>query len=101
MNPGLDVVRPSYRNLRRGRQMLEPGTVYEMKLENLITSNVFLKGHRMRLQISATFTPNFSRNLQNGKSEANSAEMSKAKIRIFHDTAHPSQVALPVIPAAK
>ena len=101
MSPGLDVLRASYRNLRRGRQLLEPGTVYELKLENLITSNVFLKGHRMRLQISATFTPNFSRNLQNGKSEANSAEMSKAKIRIFHDTAHPSQVALPVIPAAK
>ena len=101
MSPGLDVLRASYRDLRRGRQLLEPGTVYELKLENLITSNVFLKAHRIRLQISATFTPNFSRNLQSGKSEANSAEMSKAKIRIFHDTAHPSQVALPVIPLAR
>ncbi len=101
MSPGLDVLRASYRDLRRGRQVLEPGTVYELKLENLITSDVFLKGHRIRLQISATFTPNFSRNLQTGKSEADSSEMSKAKIRIFHDTAHPSQVALPVIPAAK
>jgi putative CocE/NonD family hydrolase len=92
MSPGLDVLRASYRDLSQGRQLLEPGTVYELKLENLITSNVFLKGHRIRLQISATFTPNFSRNLQTGKSEANSAEISKAKIRIFHDTAHPSQV---------
>jgi len=101
MSPGLDVLRASYRDLRLGRQLLEPGTVYELKLENLITSNVFLEGHRIRFQISATFTPNFSRNLQNGKSEASSAEISKAKIRIFHDKAHPSQVALPVIPVAK
>jgi putative CocE/NonD family hydrolase len=98
MSPGLDVLRASYRDLSRGRQLLSPGKIYELKLENLITSNVFLQGHRIRLQISASFTPNFSRNLQSGKSEANSAEMKKAHIRVFHDTAYPSQVVLPVIP---
>jgi putative CocE/NonD family hydrolase len=98
MSPGLDVLRASYRDLSRGRQLLSPGKIYELKLENLITSNVFLQRHRIRLQISASFTPNFSRNLQSGKSEVNSAEMKKANVRVFHDTAHPSQVVLPVIP---
>jgi putative CocE/NonD family hydrolase len=98
MSPGLDVLRASYRDLGRGRQLLSPGKIYELKLENLITSNVFLQGHRIRLQISATFTPNFSRNLQSGKSEVNSAETKTAHIHLFHDTAHPSQVVLPVIP---
>lgn len=98
MSPGLDVVRASYRDLGRGRQLLSPGKIYELKLENLITSNVFLQKHRIRLQISATFTPNFSRNLQSGKSEVNSAETKTAHIHLFHDTAHPSQVVLPVIP---
>ena len=88
----------SYRDLRRGRQLLKPGTVYELKLENLITSNVFLKGHRIRLQISASFTPNFSRNLQTGTWEVNSGVMRKAAIRILHDASHPSQIVLPVIP---
>jgi len=97
MSPGLDVVRASYRDLDRGPQLLVPGKIYELKLENLITSNVFLQGHRIRLQISASFTPNFSRNLQSGKSEVNSAEMKKANIRLFHDRAHPSQVVLPVV----
>jgi putative CocE/NonD family hydrolase len=101
MSPGLDVLRASYRDLSRGRQLLSPGTIYEVKLENLITSNVFLQGHRIRLQISASFTPNFSRNLQSGKSEVNSAETKKARIRVFHDVSHPSQVVLPVIPITR
>ncbi len=97
MSPGLDVLRASYRDLSRGRQLLSPGAIYELRLENLITSNVFLQGHRIRLQISTSFTPNFSRNLQSGKSEVNSAEMKRAHVRVFHDITHPSQVVLPVI----
>ena len=101
MNPGLDVQRASYRDLSRGRQLLSPGQIYELKLENLITSNMFLQGHRIRLQISASFTPNFSRNLQSGKSEMSSVEMNRAHVRIFHDSTHPSQVVLPVIPLVR
>jgi uncharacterized protein len=101
MSPGLDVLRASYRDLSRSWQLLSPGEIYELKLENLITSNAFLQGHRIRLQISASFTPNFSRNLQTGNSEANSAEMKKAHIRVFHDITHPSQVVLPVIPVVR
>jgi len=96
MSPGLDVQRASYRDLKRGRQWLSPGEIYELKLEKLITSNVFLQGHRIRLQISGSFTPNFSRNLQNGQSEVTSAEMRKANIRVFHDASHPSRILLPV-----
>ncbi len=101
MTPGLDVLRASYRDLSRGRQLLSPGKIYELKLENLITSNVFPQGHRIRLQISASFTPNFSRNLQSGESEVNSAEMKRAHIRVFHATTHPSQVVLPVVPVVR
>jgi hypothetical protein len=98
MSPGLDVQRASYRDLKRGRQLLTPGQVYELNLNNLITSNVFHKGHRVRVQISATFFPNFSRNLQTGELEANSAKMQPANIRIFHDPKHPSRIILPVVP---
>ena len=101
MSPGLDVLRASYRDLSRGRQLLSPGRVYQLNLDNLITSNVFLQGHRIRLQVSATFTPNFSRNLQTGQSEATQAEIRKATIRVFHDKAHASQIVLPVIPTSQ
>jgi hypothetical protein len=100
MSPGLDVLRASYRDLARGRQWLDPEKVYELNLDRLITSNVFLKGHRVRVQISGSFYPNFSRNLQTGKLEVESAEMKKTQIRVYHDADHPSQVVLPVVARA-
>jgi predicted acyl esterase len=100
MSPGLDVLRASYRNLARRRQWLEPGKIYELDLPNLITSNVFLKGHRARVQISGSFFPNFSRNLQSGKSEVDNAEGKKARIRVYHDAEHPSRILLPLIESA-
>jgi predicted acyl esterase len=58
-----------------------------------------LKGHRIRVQICASFHPNFSRNLQSGRSETDSAVMKKGRIRVYHDAAHPSQMLLPLIGA--
>jgi len=97
MSPGLDVVRASYRDLEKGRQLLEPGTVYRLDFENLLTSNVFRKGHRVRIQISTAFSPHFSRNLHTGKLEIDSAEARAAKIDIHHDRQHPSAIVLSVI----
>jgi uncharacterized protein len=97
MSPGLDVLRASYRNQKKGRQLLAPNRVYELHLDNLITSNVFRKDHRIRIQISATFFPNFSRNLQSGELENSSAKMQKANISIYTDRRRPSRIILPVV----
>jgi putative CocE/NonD family hydrolase len=97
MSPGLDVLRASYRDLKQGRQLPSPGQIYELHLKNLITSNVFLRGHRIRVQISGSFFPNFSRNLQTGESEATAAKTQKATISIYADRGHPSRVILPVV----
>ncbi len=59
MSPGLDALRASYRDLKQGHQPLTPGQVYELQLDHLITSNVFQKGHRLRVQISPSLFPNF------------------------------------------
>ena len=97
MSPGLDAVRASYRDLSKGRQLLTPQRVYEIPLDNLVTSNLFRRGHRVRIQISATFFPNFSRNLHTGDLETVSARRQRATIRVYHDRAHPSQVSLHVV----
>jgi uncharacterized protein len=96
MTPGLDVQRLSYRDVSKGRQLLNPGEKYEVKLNHLITSNVFLKGHKIRVQISGSFFPNFSRNPQNGDLEATSSVLQKAKITIYADKEHASHIVLPV-----
>jgi putative CocE/NonD family hydrolase len=106
MSPGLEVLRASYRNLappagkRRGRKraLLVPGRVYKLRLANPVTSNVFKMGHRIRVQISTSFFPHFSRNLHTGDLEAVSSAMRKARIRVHHDWRRPSRVILPVIP---
>jgi len=96
MSPGLDAVRASYRDLSRGRQLLDPGTIYEIRLDHLVTANVFQKGHRIRVQVSSTFFPNFSRNLHTGELETVSARMKRATISVHHDREHPSQISLHV-----
>ena len=97
MNPGLDVLRASYRDVGKGRQLLTPNKIYELHLDNLITSNTFKKGHRIRVQVSGSFAPNFSRNLQTGKPETTSAETTKATITVYADRKHASHVVLPIV----
>jgi uncharacterized protein len=97
MSPGLDVQRASYRKLQRGRQWLTPEKIYRIDLNNLITSNTFLRGHQIRAQVMASFFPNFSRNLQSGESEVNSAVTRPATIKVYSDAEHPSRVVLPVV----
>jgi uncharacterized protein len=94
MSPGLDAVRASYRDLSRGRQLLEPGTIYEVRLDHLVTANVFQKGHRIRVQVSSTFFPNFSRNLHTGELETVASRRQRATIRVHHDQEHPSQISV-------
>ena len=96
MSPGLDVVRASYREPGRGRQLLQPNHAYLISLKNLITGNVFKKEHRIRVQISGSFFPNFSRNPQTGESERDSAAMKKSRVTIYADHDHPSRIILPV-----
>ena len=98
MSPGNDVLRASYREPQRGRQLLTPGQVYKLTLTNMRTGNVFAAGHRIRVQISGSFFPDFSRNPQNGELETTTSPMRKAEIRIYHDREHPSRIDLPVVP---
>ena len=97
MSPGPDVVRASYRDKAKGRQLLRPGQIYELDVSGAVTSNLFKQGHRMRVQLSGAFFPDFSRNLQTGESEVTVSKMQKAMLRIHHDPAHASRVVLPIV----
>jgi putative CocE/NonD family hydrolase len=98
MSPGLELLRASYREPERGRQLLEPGRTYLLRLGDLITANEFAAGHRIRVQVMGAFQPHFSLNLQTGAHENTSAVAQRARITIRHDPAHPSRIVLPVRP---
>jgi len=95
MSPGNDVIRASYRDLGRGRQPLTRGQIYQLRLPALMTSIRFARGHRIRAQISASFTPHMSRNLQTGESEVTSAAGTTATITIHHGGSGGSKLLIP------
>ena len=97
MSPGADVLRASYRAASLKPELVEPGKIYKLTLDRLLTSNTFLKGHRIRVQISGAFYPHFSRNLQTGESEIASRTTRIGHITIHHDAEHASRIFLPVI----
>jgi hypothetical protein len=97
MSAGNELRRASYRDIAKGRRLLEPGQIYAIDISGPVTSNVFKQGHRIRVQVSGQFFSYFSRNLQSGDSETSSANAHAATIRIYHDPDHPSHVVLPVV----
>jgi putative CocE/NonD family hydrolase len=100
MSPGLDVIRASYRDTTAGRQLLAPGKVYLLRLGDLMTANEFKKGHRIRVHITTTFFPHFSRNLHTGDLEAVSSRMRTATVTIHHEPRYRSRLILPVMRSA-
>jgi len=92
------ILRARFRNSTSTAEPITPGKVYEYKIDVWSTSNVFLKGHRIRLEVSSSNFPRFDRNLNTGKDAATSAVFVKATNTILHDAEHPSALILPVVP---
>jgi hypothetical protein len=92
------ILRASYRESTTAAKPIVPGKVYEYKIDLWATSNVFRKGHQIRLEVSSSNFPRFDRNLNTGKSANTSAAFVKAANTILHDAAHPSALILPVAP---
>lgn len=96
MHPGLTVQRASARNGTVSPQLLVPNRVYRLQLTRMLTGNRFLPGHRIRIQVSATFFPWFSRNLHTGYSDITGDLMAPARITVYHDQRRPSRITLTV-----
>jgi putative CocE/NonD family hydrolase len=92
------ILRASYRESTSEAKPIIPGKVYEYKIDLWSTSNLFLKGHQIRLEVSSSNFPRFDRNLNTGKPASTSAIFVKATNTILHDPAHPSALLLPVVP---
>jgi len=73
--------------------------VYEFTIKLYPTSNVFRKGHRIRVDISSSNFPRFDANPNTGEPLNDNHGVLVATNTIYHDRAHPSHVVLPIIPA--
>ena len=91
------IIRASFRNGSTNTSNIEPGKVYEYHIDLWATSNVFKKGHRIRVEISSSNFPRFDRNLNIGRTIATETERMKAEQTIYHNQRYPTCVVLPVI----
>jgi uncharacterized protein len=93
------IVRTRFRASLEKPEPIEPGRVYEYKIEVWPTSNLFAAGHQIRLEISSSNFPHYDRNLNTGRPTGVDAEMVSAQQTVYHDREHPSSVTLPVMSA--
>ncbi|HKW56204.1 MAG TPA: CocE/NonD family hydrolase [Candidatus Acidoferrum sp.] len=94
------ILRLRYRNSQETPELGNPGEVYHVTLDLWATSNVFLPGHKLRLEVSSSNFPRFDRNLNTGELQSRGTRMIKATNVIYHDKEHPSALILPVVPAS-
>ncbi len=92
------IVRARYRESYTEPTLIEPDAVYQYTIQVNPTSNCFLPGHRLRIDITSSDFPNFDRNHNTGAHEYADGEVVAARQTIFHDHSRPSHVTLPVIP---
>jgi hypothetical protein len=93
------ILRMRYRNSPEHAALMNPGQVYEISIDLWGTSNVFLRGHSIRLEISSSNFPRFDHNLNTGEEIKFARNSVVAKNAILHDAVHPSFILLPVMPA--
>ena len=78
--------------------LMEPREVYEFFVEIGVISQRFLRGHRIRIEVSSSNFPKSDRNLNNGGKLGIDPEIVVAKQTIYHDLERASYILLPVIP---
>ncbi|MTD55252.1 CocE/NonD family hydrolase [Amycolatopsis pithecellobii] len=93
------MLRARYRNSLARPEPLEPGAIHQVTLDLAVTSNVFLPGHRIRVEISSSNFPRYDRNTNTGGVIARESldEAAVATNQVLHGRAYPSRLILPVI----
>ena len=91
------IQRVRYREGYDRQVFMEPGEVYEVEVSPMSTSNWFAPGHRLRIEVSSSNFPRFTRNLNTGGRNYDETEGVVARNRFHHSAAYPSQIRLPVV----
>ncbi len=92
------MVRARFRSGMDKPELLQPGKVYAYNVDMWNTCQVFLKGHRMRVQIASSAFPKYDRNLNTGETLGKTTRMQTADQKIYHDREYPSAIIVPVVP---
>ncbi|MEB3200553.1 MAG: CocE/NonD family hydrolase [Synechococcaceae cyanobacterium] len=92
------LIRVSYRDGLQERRLIEPGRVYAYRIRMRPTSICFLKGHRLRLEVTSSDMDRHARNQNVADAPGTTAHVAIARQTIHHGGAWCSRLDLPVIP---
>lgn len=91
------ILRARFRESLTEEKPMEPGKVYPFTIRLYPTSNVFKKGHRLRLEVSSSNFPRFDVNPNTGEPLAQHRRTAVAENTLHHSAEHPSALVLPVV----
>jgi putative CocE/NonD family hydrolase len=91
-------MRARYRNQHTKPELLEPGKVYQVVINLGSVSNLFVKGHRIRLDISSSNFPKFEPNPNTAEPAGKWTKRVKANNTVYMGGRQASYVELPVRP---
>jgi putative CocE/NonD family hydrolase len=100
MNITDGILRVRYRDSWQQPELMTPGHIYPIQIEPFPTSNLFAKGHRLRLDISSSNFPHFDLNFNTGEPEGLATHRRIATNRVYMDEQRPSHIILPLIPSS-
>jgi len=90
------IQRARYREGYDRKVFMQEGQVYRLEVSPMSTSNRFEEGHRIRVEVSSSNFPRFTRNLNTGGNNWDETEGIVARNVIHHSEEHPSRIVLPV-----
>ena len=91
------IQRMRYRDGYESQVFMETGEVYELTVGPLSTSNFFAAGHSIRIEVSSSNFPRFTRNLNTGGKNYDETEGVVAHNQVYHSRQYPSQIRIPVV----
>ena len=98
LNLSDSIIRLRYRNGDGRADFLPPGESTEITIVLYPASNLFVRGHCIRLDISSSNFPRFDVNPNTGEASGRERRRVAAENTVFHEAGRPSRVILPIIP---
>jgi putative CocE/NonD family hydrolase len=96
---GDTILRARYRDGYDKPKMMTKGAVHELRPTPITTSNTFLPGHRIRVEITSSNFPKFTRNLNTGGDNEKDTAFVVAHNAVHHAPDQASYIELPVVKA--
>ena len=92
------IIRARYRDGLAAPKPCEPGVVHRYDIDLGVTSQLFRRGHRIRLEVSSSNFPRFDINPNTGGGATSTASLRIARQTVHHDAMRRSHLLLPVVP---